>query len=235
MRRTATTAASQLDWQALLAPSLQPRRIVNLQSERLQSLWASYGDVTRLRLALDDGSQQRFVAKRVNPPRAKPDDVGHARKLSSYACEAAFYDGVTAELLQRTGLALPRPLRVSQGGLCGASSAAAPEFVFVLSDLTQELPEPPAGSLTDTQVTGPRARLARQQHRLLAQPQTAAAQDRTCEAILLLLLLLLRRCAPPSSGSPRTTPTFLSGRCPQGCSPRAATGAAARRKAAPCK
>lgn len=53
---------------------------------RVQSLWAGYGEIVRLELA--DG--RRLVLKEVAPPPAVQ-DRSHARKVRSYAVEAAFY------------------------------------------------------------------------------------------------------------------------------------------------
>jgi aminoglycoside phosphotransferase (APT) family kinase protein len=57
------------------------------RGRRIQSLWSGYGELVRVHL--DDG--RTVVLKHVRPPAGRPGDVGHARKLRSYAVEAAFY------------------------------------------------------------------------------------------------------------------------------------------------
>lgn len=55
---------------------------------RVQSLWSGYGEIVRV--ALEGAEARTAIVKHVRPP-ARAGDVSHARKVRSYAVEAAFY------------------------------------------------------------------------------------------------------------------------------------------------
>lgn len=61
-------------------------RVVRL--ERIQSLWAGYGELVRAHLA--NGSS--VIAKSVKAPQGVKSDASHARKVRSYEAELAFYE-----------------------------------------------------------------------------------------------------------------------------------------------
>jgi aminoglycoside phosphotransferase (APT) family kinase protein len=77
---------------------------------RIQSLWSGYGELVRMHL--DDG--RSVVVKHVRPPEAAPGDTGHARKLRSYAVEAAWYRGFAPRL--PGDVRVPRLLAEGGGG-----------------------------------------------------------------------------------------------------------------------
>ncbi|MEO0321924.1 MAG: phosphotransferase [Myxococcota bacterium] len=96
------------------------------RGERLASLWSGYGEIVRVHL--EAGPAATVVLKRVAPPttRAHPrgwgTDRSHARKLRSYAVEAAFYRGFAA----RSRARVPA---------LHAARDAAGQWNFVLEDL----------------------------------------------------------------------------------------------------
>lgn len=57
------------------------------RGEVLQALWGGYGEIVRVEL--EGARAPTVVVKRVDPPRAR--GRSHARKVRSYAVEAAFY------------------------------------------------------------------------------------------------------------------------------------------------
>lgn len=86
----------------------------------LQSLWQGYGRIERWRL--DGVRAQSVILKVVRPPDGS--SIGHARKLRSYAVEAAFY-----EHLQ--GLAWSQPRTAALHG----HAEVGPERWLLLEDL----------------------------------------------------------------------------------------------------
>ena len=93
---------------------------------RLASLWSGYGEIVRVHL--EGGPAPTVVLKSVTPPasRAHPrgwaSERSHARKLRSYAVEAAFYRSFAA----RSGARVPKAYGVEE---------APGAWRFVLEDL----------------------------------------------------------------------------------------------------
>jgi hypothetical protein len=152
----ATTTTTTADLLAALAscPSsrLAGRRLTAPGGERqIASLWAGYGKVTELSVVVagddDDGSHRHdLVVKRVSPPPGRPDDVGHARKVDSYAFEASFYREVAPRLLALPPGDVPRvgaPFLVVEDGTT---------TTLVLEDLRPAFPVFPRGGLSRAQL-----------------------------------------------------------------------------------
>jgi len=102
-----------LDGVAEVTGALAARR-----GERLQSLWSGYGEIVRVHL--DGASVPSVVVKRVTPPeqpqhpRGWSGARGHARKLRSYAVEAAFYRAFAKDC--DAGCRVPRAWAVEAEG-----------------------------------------------------------------------------------------------------------------------
>jgi hypothetical protein len=128
----------------------------------IQSLWAGYGQISRVTATADisesvssdtnDGlkphEEHSFVLKLITPPPARANDEGHTRKILSYQVEQYFYRHLAPQL--PSSLPVARCLAsVNQHDEDGTSTTA-----MMLSDLKQQFPV--AGEkrnvLTSTQV-----------------------------------------------------------------------------------
>ena len=134
----AATSAQEVATTLLAEKGLQLKKL-----ERIQSLWAGYGEICRV-IAPSDS----FVLKLVTPPPTKADDEGHTRKILSYQVEQYFYMHLAPQM--------PASLPVAQ---CLASinqrhANGTSITAMLLSDLRQQYPV--AGEkrhvLTETQV-----------------------------------------------------------------------------------
>lgn len=96
--------------------------------EPLQSLWSGYGQIWRVRVA--GAADTGLVVKHVQPPKTQDQprgwntDTSHARKLKSYAVEAAWYRDWSNQLGEDCRVAKCHTVHVDHG-----------EFAFVLEDL----------------------------------------------------------------------------------------------------
>jgi len=138
-----------------VATTLLAERGLQLKSlERVQSLWAGYGEICRVTavpispLVTSSEASESYVLKLVTPPPTKVDDEGHTRKILSYRVEQYFYTHLAPQM--------PTSLPVAQ---CVASiNKQNPDgtsiTAMLLSDLKQQYPV--AGEkravLTHTQV-----------------------------------------------------------------------------------
>lgn len=119
--------------------------------ERIQSLWAGYGEISRVTampLSASTAPSESYVLKLVTPPPTKADDEGHTRKILSYRVEQYFYTHLAPQM--------PSSLPVAQ---CVASIDKHNEdgtsiTVMLLSDLKQQYPiaGEKRAALTETQV-----------------------------------------------------------------------------------
>jgi hypothetical protein len=108
--------------------------------ERIQSLWAGYGEICRVTAVRNSPSTassngpQSYVLKLVTPPPTKADDEGHTRKILSYRAEQYFYTHLAPQM--------PAFLPVAK---CVASinkqnSDGTSITAMLLSDLKQKYP-----------------------------------------------------------------------------------------------
>lgn len=96
--------------------------------ERVQSLWSGYGEIRRFHLS--GAAATSVIVKHVEPPtvashpRGWTTDRSHARKLTSYAVEAAWYRQHASDC--NPGCRVPAALHVEEG---------EQTWTFVLEDL----------------------------------------------------------------------------------------------------
>eukprot|EP00930_Biecheleria_cincta_P058989 TRINITY_DN44762_c0_g1_i1.p1 TRINITY_DN44762_c0_g1~~TRINITY_DN44762_c0_g1_i1.p1 ORF type:complete len:320 (-),score=56.35 TRINITY_DN44762_c0_g1_i1:156-1115(-) len=91
----------------------------------IQSLWAGYGKI--LRIKLSGCEMDSVVVKQVKPPQqAAGRDIGHDRKVKSYKVEQCFYEQYASKLD-------PAIARVPR--LLASSNKVPGETLFVLEDL----------------------------------------------------------------------------------------------------
>ncbi|KAJ3136971.1 hypothetical protein HK101_003957 [Irineochytrium annulatum] len=133
-----TSAA--VDLSGLVPASLRsPPQIIS--SHTLATLWAGYGTVVRHLVSLQPASPPSAIAivtavvsKTVAASLKPLDDIGHQRKLASYANELRFYEIVQEDGLHGV-LGVPRPLRTScvEGG-------GKVRYELVMGDLAEGYP-----------------------------------------------------------------------------------------------
>jgi hypothetical protein len=131
----------QVDWTTQLQPHFQ-LPITSVKARTLGSLWAGYGTVTSLQVQLKgQAAPTALIVKDVRPPRGS--GVGHDRKIASYRVEHHFYKEIAPDLINATGLGIPRPL---------ALESSPTGFQFILTDLREDYPRAPGGDLDGQQV-----------------------------------------------------------------------------------
>lgn len=83
-----------------VASSLLAEKGRQLQSlERIQSLWAGYGQIARIMATSDQSTApESHIIKLVTPPPARVDDEGHLRKILSYQVEQYFYSQLAPQM-----------------------------------------------------------------------------------------------------------------------------------------
>ena len=102
LKRLSTSNIALWHGMAPRLASLPPPRSIGpsptattVRTERLQSLWAGYGTISRLNLS----DQSSLVLKTIVPPRLSGAfDESDARKLTSYRVERFFYTSLAAKL-----------------------------------------------------------------------------------------------------------------------------------------
>jgi hypothetical protein len=83
-----------------VASALLAEKGLKLQSiDRIQSLWAGYGEICRVHAIPDPSSPpQSYIFKLVTPPPTRADDEGHTRKILSYQVEQYFYTHLAPQM-----------------------------------------------------------------------------------------------------------------------------------------
>ncbi|RAR04252.1 MFS general substrate transporter [Stemphylium lycopersici] len=120
--------------------------------ERIQSLWAGYGEISRVIASVSPASHSEeshsFVLKLVTPPPTKANDEGHTRKILSYRVEQYFYTHLAPLMPESLPVAKCLVNRNEQNK-DGTSVTA-----MLLSDLRQQYPiaGEKRGALSPTQV-----------------------------------------------------------------------------------
>jgi len=71
----------------------------------IQSLWAGYGKLYSCAAKRRDDETAHLVVKHFAPPlRASDDSEDHLRKMRSYEVESAFYEKLSAKMIDRVAL-----------------------------------------------------------------------------------------------------------------------------------
>lgn len=118
---------------------LASSEISDVQARAIASLWAGMGNVFKLTVKANNGTQN-IIAKCVSlPPTC--DSIGDQRKKDSYDVEKAFYGQGHAAKLIAAGAIVPTPLHVEGGGgtnvtilmteVSGSSSHRGDEEAFI--------------------------------------------------------------------------------------------------------
>ncbi|KAF1828742.1 hypothetical protein BDW02DRAFT_511598 [Decorospora gaudefroyi] len=90
-----------------VASELLAEKELQLQTiQRIQSLWAGYGEICRITATPDSASTswsaaelpQSYILKLVTPPPTRVDDEGHTRKILSYQVEQYFYSHLAPQM-----------------------------------------------------------------------------------------------------------------------------------------
>ena len=139
-----------------VASSLLAANGLQLQSSKtIQSLWAGYGEISRLFATSKDSlnSSKSYILKLVIPPPTKAADEGHTRKILSYRVEQYFYSHLATQM--------PTSLPVAEylGGFNDHHSDGTSRTAMLLSDLREKYP------------------VAGEKRHVLTQTQTLAALD----------------------------------------------------------
>jgi len=119
-----------------VASSLLVEKRLQLQSsERIQSLWAGYGQIARIFAVSDKPTNpESYILKLVTPPSARADDEGHIRKMLSYQVEQYFY----SELARQMPTYIP--VATCLKSIHKRNSDGASITAMILTDLKQVYP-----------------------------------------------------------------------------------------------
>jgi hypothetical protein len=98
------------------------------RTERIQTLWAGYGELVRVEL--DGGPARTVIVKWARPPAAPAGDVSARRKCRSFEVESAFYRTVAPRCDDTCRVA---SLLAARGG--AIDGATDGEWLLVLEDL----------------------------------------------------------------------------------------------------
>ncbi|KAJ8114992.1 hypothetical protein OPT61_g3246 [Boeremia exigua] len=100
----------------------------------LQSLWAGYGQICRIKAADASGNTHSYVLKLITPPPTRAGDEGHTRKILSYQVEQYFYS-ILAPQLPKTISVAKCLASINKHHPDGTSTTAT-----ILNDLKQDYP-----------------------------------------------------------------------------------------------
>ncbi|ROV97996.1 hypothetical protein VMCG_07027 [Cytospora schulzeri] len=148
---------SRSDIEQVAADLLATRHLRLVSCKTLQSLWAGYGTICRLKTASQDGKtpDSSLILKYITPPHSSSSDPdeGHLRKILSYQIEQNFYTRLAPQMPPEIAVASCLASINSKPGAANGSAAEV-KTAMVLTDLREAFPVAgeKRGALTNTQV-----------------------------------------------------------------------------------